>query len=96
MNPTEAIPEFVFYLSFVMTMLTQLFLPSYFGNEILTKSRLLMDDVYASNWSDLSISYRKIAIIYMERLKKPKTMTVARSFGLSLTTFSVVSTINSL
>lgn len=73
-----------------MTMLTQLFLPCYFGNEILSKSRQLLDDIYASNWSDLSIKYGKISIIYMERLKKPKTMMVAQSFGLSLTTFSIV------
>lgn len=90
MKPSEAIAEFVFYVSFVMTALTQLFLPCYFGNEITAKSDILMDHIYASNWSDLSIKYQKTIFVYMEQLKRPKRMAVGQVFGLTLTTFSWV------
>lgn len=90
MNPTEAIAEFVFYVGFVLTMLTQIFLPCYFGNEITLKSEKLSKAVYFSNWPGQSKRFRQLVLVYMELLKSPKQLIVGKIFGLSLDTFLAV------
>lgn len=91
MNPANAIAEFVFYVGFVMTMLTQIFLPSYFGNEIYLKNAKLLTAVYASNWPDCSRKYRQLVFVYMELLNNPKQLMVGHMFGLTLNNFLIVS-----
>lgn len=87
MNPSEAIAEFVFYVGFVMTMLTQIFLPCYFGNEMTLKSAALTRAVYNSNWPAGSDAYRRMVLVYLEVLKKPRRLVVGNLFGLTLDSF---------
>lgn len=87
MNPTKDLAEFGFYVSFVMTMLTQIFLPCYFGNEIVLKSEYLSRALYSSNWSDRSQGYRKLIVIYMEMLHRPTQLNVGGIFSLTLISF---------
>lgn len=87
MNPSQAIAEFVFYVGFVMTMLTQIFLPCYFGNEILVKSELLSLSLYSSNWPEHSKVFRKLVLVYMVMLKQPKKLMVGVLFSLTLDSF---------
>lgn len=62
----------------------------YYGNEITLASEQLMGSVYQSNWMDLSIKYRKLALIFMERLKKPQEMLIGKLFPLNLKSLSSV------
>lgn len=87
LNPSEAIAEFVFYVGFVMTMLTQIFLPCYFGNEMTLKSAALTQAVYKSNWPGGSDAYRQMVLVYLEVLKKPRRLVVGNLFGLTLDSF---------
>lgn len=73
-----------------MTMITQIFIPCYFGSDILIKSNALTTDTYNSNWLELSPFYRKYIIIFRERLKKPTMIKVGGIFELSLYSFSSV------
>lgn len=90
MNPSDAIAEFVFYVGFVMTMLTQIFLPCYYGNDIVLKSGQLTKAVYMSNWTDCSMRYRRLVIVYMELMKRPRKLVVGQLFTLTLDSFLLV------
>lgn len=87
MNPTKDIADFGFYVSFVMTMLTQIFLPCYFGNEIVLKSEYLSRALYLSNWPERSQRYRMMVLIYMEMLHRPTRLNVGGIFSLTLISF---------
>lgn len=87
LNPAKAIAEFVFYVGFVLTMLTQIFLPCFFGNEIALKSGSIPRAVYCSNWPNGSRRYRKLVLVYMAMLKKPKRLVVGQLFSLTLDSF---------
>lgn len=62
----------------------------YYGNEITLASEQLMGSVYHSNWMDLSIKYRKIALIFMERLKRPQEMLIGKLFPLNIKSLTSV------
>lgn len=87
MNPSESIAEFVFYVGFVMTMLTQIFLPCYFGNEILLKSEQLFKSLYSSNWASGSRRFRLAVLLYMELIQRPKRLVVGQLVSLTLESF---------
>lgn len=91
MNPRKDIADFGFYVSFVMTMLTQIFLPCYFGNEIVLKSADLSRAIYFSNWPERSQRYRKLVLIYLEMLHRPTKLNVGGIFSLTLISFLSVS-----
>lgn len=65
----------------------------YYGNEITLASEQLMGSTYQSNWMDLSIKYRKLTLIFMERLKKPHKMLIGKVFPLDLKLLTSVLTI---
>lgn len=87
MDPKKDIADFGFYVSFVMTMLTQIFLPCYFGNEIVVKSGNLSRSIYFSNWPERSQRYRKLVLIYLEMLHRPTKLEVGGIFSLTLISF---------
>lgn len=62
----------------------------FYGNEVTLASEELIRCVYNSNWMDLSIRYRRIALIFMERLKKPQEMLIGKVFPLNLKSLSSV------
>lgn len=62
----------------------------YYGNEITLASEEMMGSIYHSNWMDLSITYRKLAMIFMERFKKPQEMLIGKLFPLNIKSLTSV------
>lgn len=78
------INNFVKYVSLMGIYTYEIFMLMYFGNEVLLSSEKLLTSVYESNWMDLSMRYRKMALTLMERLKREEEMTIAKIFPLNL------------
>lgn len=91
MNPANEIVNFVFYLSYFMTLSTEIFLPCYFGTEMLLKNAELSTAIYSSNWIGAPIYYQKMIVIFMEYTKSPKYLVAGKLFNLSLRNFLLVS-----
>lgn len=58
-----------FTLFYFVAMNSEIFLPCYFGNEVILKSLNLMDEIYESNWINMSPAFRKDIFVFRERLK---------------------------
>lgn len=80
----------LFFFITMCAMVTQIFLPCYYGNEVLVTSKGLSTNLYKSNWPDVPLKHSMIIIVFMERLKQSTVVTVAKLFPLSLETFSSV------
>lgn len=89
-SPTESFSEFSFYLTFIVALVVQIFLPCFLGNEMIFASNDLMNSAYNSSWEVMSIRYRKLLLILMERLKQRSRILVGKLFPLSLDTFTSV------
>ncbi|KAJ6635359.1 putative odorant receptor 71a [Pseudolycoriella hygida] len=89
-SPIENIIQYCFFVSFLMGVVIQIFLPCYFGNEIMLTSAALSNHVYSSSWHSFSLKYRKLVITFMERLKRTRTLLVGKLFPLSLDTFTSI------
>ncbi|XP_017482399.1 PREDICTED: odorant receptor 94a-like, partial [Rhagoletis zephyria] len=51
--------------------LQKIFIPCFYGNEIITYSSDLNNAIYSSNWTQCSPGMRKYLVIYMEMLQRP-------------------------
>lgn len=74
----------------MMTVTTQTFLYTYFGNGIETTSNLVSNAVYASDWYVMPTILRKDLIIILERVKRRCTITAGKLFSLNLALFTEV------
>lgn len=90
MNPTDEIINFIFYLSYFMTLSTEIFLPCYFGTELLLKNADLTTAIYSSNWMDCPLFYQKMVSVFMEYTKSPRYLVAGKVFNLSLANFLLV------
>lgn len=50
----------------------EIFVLIYYANEIALASDQLLSHIYESNWTCMSMKYRKIMIIIVEKWKKPQ------------------------
>lgn len=89
---TKLMDQFT-YFSLLIALSLQIYLPCYFGNEIITKSNELSTDIYKSNWRCFRRKHQNIIIIFMERLKRTVSVVVGGLFLLSLQTFTSVTLI---
>lgn len=80
----------MYYLTFMCCMVTQIYLPCYFGNEMIIQSEMLGDGAFRSEWYDMQARFKRILIIFMERSKVRSEVTVGKLFPLSLKTFTSV------
>lgn len=90
MSISSELITFVFYISFCMVMLFEIFLACYFGNEIILRNVRLSFAVYSANWIDLSPRFKKNMIMFVEALKKPTMIKTAKIFTLTLDSFLIV------
>lgn len=79
-------------MTFVGALLTQIFLPCYFGNELIVQSEKMNLYVYGSNWMDLARNrhFKQIFLVFAERLKRKTQVLIGIMFPLSLDTFTKV------
>lgn len=71
-----------------------IFMVTYFGNEIKFSSSLLSYCLFESDWMDQSKSCKKCVFIVMEVLKRPQMLIVGKLYALDLVIFTNVSHLN--
>lgn len=90
MNPANEVVNLIFYMSYFMTLSTEIFLPCYFGTELMLKNSQLTTAIYSSNWIGFPIYYQKMIIIFMGFTKSPKYLIAGKLFNLTLANFLLV------
>ncbi|KAJ3666936.1 hypothetical protein Zmor_002357 [Zophobas morio] len=77
-------------ISFLLTMLLEIFLYCYFGSILYEESNCLTSAIYMGTWYEYDLKSKKALIILMERSKKPITVTAGKILDLSLVTFTTI------
>jgi len=71
-------------------MIFQIFLPSYFGNEIEVTSDETLNAIYSSDWISADAKFKKLCLIAMENMKQPIKMRAFKIFDVNLQSFLTV------
>lgn len=90
MSPSTDPVLFSYNMTFMITISTQAFLNSYFGQAISTASNELSNAAYSSKWYSMSTGDRKDLLILMERLKVKSELKAGKLFTMDLTLFGTV------
>lgn len=90
MSISNELITFIFYISFCMVFLFEMFLACYFGNEIILSNAILSHAIYSSNWINLSPKFKKDMFMFLEALKRPTMLKTGKLFKLSLESFLIV------
>jgi hypothetical protein len=70
-----------------ITELFFLFIPNYFSHRVLTKSHDILDACYESIWYEQNKKFKKMLLVFMERLKEPIKFEIVEVFDLNLEKF---------
>lgn len=70
-----------------MCMLTEIFVPCFFGSMALAQSNLIMRRIYESNWIEQDSKYKQALCIFVTRSSQPIHLCVEKVFLLDLHTF---------
>lgn len=90
MSPFSDFVRFAYNMTFMITISTQAFLNSYFGNSISIASEELSNAAYSSKWYVMSKAYRTDLMVLMERLKINSQLMAGKLFPMNLPLFSTV------
>jgi len=74
-------------IQFLSVMISQIFLPCYYGNQITFHANQLTNEVYNTNWLQCTPSTRKLLNTYMEHLKRPVKFRAGYFFEVGLPVF---------
>lgn len=85
--PMENISGLAAGVMLLMSELSQIFFPSYFGTALRHESELLTYEAFKSNWAVRNKRFKVILIILTERTLRPATIKAAGVFELGLITF---------
>ncbi|KAJ3628473.1 hypothetical protein MTP99_015776 [Tenebrio molitor] len=77
-------------ISFLLTMLLEIFLYCYFGATLYEESNSLTTAIYMGRWYDYDLKSKKALIVLMERSKRPMIVTAGKILDLSLVTFTTI------
>lgn len=79
-------------LNFVVMLyiLSEIFMITYFGNEIKLSSNRLSYSLFESTWINQTHSTKKCVIIFGEYLKQPHQLVIGKLYPLTLETFTRV------
>ncbi|XP_049310752.1 odorant receptor 67c [Bactrocera dorsalis] len=66
--------DIVKYIIFLTTMLVQVFVICYYGDELMTSSQRIGDAAYNQNWFDCDRHYKKLLAIIIMRSQKPASI----------------------
>lgn len=84
------------YTFATVALLTQIFLPCYFAEQVIANSTMLAFDAYNCNWIEMIAANEQGRVfatafkILLEGLKRDRNVIVGRIYPLSLTTFKTV------
>lgn len=90
MDAGSEIANLIFYLCYSATICMEIFLPCYFGTELMLKNNNLTTAAYSSDWTRFPIYTQKMLVVFMEISKKPRILLSGKLFSLSLNSFLVV------
>nr|AOG12948.1 odorant receptor [Eogystia hippophaecolus] len=79
--------RFFSMVNYMVTMLSQLFLYCWCGNELTIRSQELREVMYQSPWYEQDIKFKRALWIAMERMKRPIIFKAGRYIPLSRPTF---------
>nr|AST36309.1 putative odorant receptor OR18 [Cydia fagiglandana] len=82
--------QFISMLNYMVTMLSQLFLYCWCGNELTIRSELLREVMYLCPWHEQSNSFRRLLWVAMERMKRPIIFKAGHYIPLSRPTFVAI------
>nr|CUQ99412.1 Olfactory receptor 31 [Manduca sexta] len=82
--------QFFSMLNYMVTMLSQLFLYCWCGNELTIRSEVLRDWMYQCPWYDQDTKFKRTLWITMERMKKPIIFKAGHYISLSRPTFVAI------
>ncbi|XP_045473947.1 odorant receptor Or1-like isoform X2 [Harmonia axyridis] len=75
---------------YIASMLVQIFVYCFFGNDLIVESNGITEAIYMSDWYTYDSSSKKILILIMERAKKPLVQSAGNVSVLSLQLFVMV------
>lgn len=79
---------FIKLSTYLIPMLIEIFLPCYFGEQIIKMSEKLSTAFFHSDWILESPRYKTLAKIFMEFVKKPVQLSVMGVFIINLENFT--------
>ncbi|XP_037030722.1 odorant receptor 94a-like [Bradysia coprophila] len=82
--------ERVTYLMILFYFISEIFMLTYFGNEIMLSYDQLSYCLFESDWFEQPESTKKCMIIFGEYLKKPLTLMIGKLYPLTLETFTKI------
>ncbi|XP_022909841.2 putative odorant receptor 92a [Onthophagus taurus] len=82
--------EFVMTIMLFSTMVTQMTMYSWFGNEVIVKSDKIIESAYLSEWYLCPTKHKRTLFIIMERAKKPLAVSAGGFTSVSLTALLVI------
>lgn len=74
-------------IGYMIAMTFQIFLPCYFGNQLLSTSEKLSSSLFHSNWTKQSKEFKQAMKIFMENTKKPMKVSGLGIFEVNLENF---------
>lgn len=88
---TKQYNNMLFMITYLISILSSIFMPCYFGNEILMKNTYIVRCIYASRWTRLSVPFQKDILILVEGIKRDDKIRAGGFLDASLGTFTSVS-----
>ncbi|XP_011315403.1 odorant receptor 67a-like [Fopius arisanus] len=81
-------PDFVEVMLYLMSMMLEIYLFCFYGNNVTVQSNHVGGNIYDLDWTSLDISVQKSLLIVMTRAMKPLTFTSGHVVVLSLASFT--------
>nr|QGW45420.1 odorant receptor 47 [Bradysia odoriphaga] len=82
--------EFIIHVYILFYNISEIFMITYFGNEIMLSSQRLAYSLFASDWIEQPQSTKKILLIFGEHLKRSHQLLIAKLYPLTLGTFTSI------
>ncbi|XP_059055539.1 odorant receptor 46a-like [Achroia grisella] len=89
-NPSSHPMQIMWMAIYLTCMLFEVFIYCWFGDELIWKSIDLRHAAFEGPWLNASPETRKYIIIFLERCKRPLTVTAGKIFILSLDTYTIL------
>lgn len=90
-SPRDDAAAYAYFVTFFGSIVAQCLLPCYFGHEVITSSERLPNAAYAAHWTQMPVAFRRLLVVFMERVKRTSVIRAGKMLPLSLDTFRAVS-----
>lgn len=79
------------YLGFYfISVILEIFLYCYYGNELMCESQRMTEAIYSCNWIGQNKTFKKILLMFMQSTQRTMTIMAGGYFTVSLSTFVTV------